>query len=274
MHYGTMQSVLKTDIGATCASAARHGYSSVELDWNAAADALPGGRMSPTMRDMIVKNAAINEVTIASVAAHFLNNGNIADSSPAVVAAAMRDIRRGIALCADIGARVLLVPFFYHADIIGADGLARVVRNLRMLAPDAAAAGVVLGVESTLSAADNLALVAGVGSPAVGIYWDMANGMAVGYDPVADARALASVIVQVHAKEYVHDGGATGTRTQPRFDRLNAAALGYGDVPLREILTALRAGGFTGHVVCETGTYGTVADSVAADLAALRQAAA
>ena len=272
MHYGTMQSVLKADIGATCQLAASLGYQSVELDWNAAADALPGGRMSPSMRDMILKNAAMNDITIASVAAHFLNAGNIASSSPAVVAGAMRDIRRGIQLCADIGARVLLVPFFYDADIIGQAGLERLTRNLRVLAPDAAAAGVVLGVESTLSAADNLAVMQAVGSPAVGVYWDMANGMAVGYDPVADARALAAVIVQVHAKEFVRDGGPVGTRSQPRFDKLNAAALGYGDVPLTEILAALRSGGYTGHVICETGTFGAVRDSATADLAALRTA--
>lgn len=273
MNYGTMQNVLNADIGAVCHQAAALGYTSVELDWNNAADALPGGRMSPSMRDMITKNAAMNDITIASVAAHFLNAGNIASADPAVVARAMRDIRRGIQLCADIGARVLLVPFFYDADIIGADGMTRVVRNLRVLAPDATAAGVILGVESTLSAADNLALVQAVESPAVRIYWDMANGMAVGYDPVADARALAPVICQVHAKEFVRDGGPSGTRTHPRFDKLNAAALGSGDVPLREVLAALRAGGFTGHIICETGRYGTVQASAAADLAALQRAA-
>jgi sugar phosphate isomerase/epimerase len=164
MHFGTMQSVLKCDIGEVFHRAAALGYSSVELDWNSPADALPGGRMSPSMRDMIRMTARTNGITIASVAAHFLNAANIANDNPAAVAAAVLNIKRGIALCADIGAKVLLVPFFYDADIIGTAGIDRLVRTLQTLAPDAEQAGVVLGIESTLSAADNLAVVNAVGS--------------------------------------------------------------------------------------------------------------
>ena len=272
MKFGTMQSVLKCDIGEVFHRAAALGYHSVELDWNSPADALPGGRMSPSMRDMIRMTARTNGITIASVAAHFLNAANIANDDPAAVANAILNIKRGITLCADIGASVLLVPFFYDAEIVGEAGIERLVRALKTLAPDAEKAGVVLGIESTLPAAANLAVVAAVGSKNVGIYWDMANGMAVGYDPVADAKALASVIVQVHAKEFVRDAGPVGSRSAPRFDMLNHKALGHGDVPLAAILSALRSGGYTGHVVCETGTFGTVNASAAADLATLRAA--
>ena len=269
MHFGTMQSVLKCDIGEVFHRAASLGYTSVELDWNTPADALPGGRMSPSMRDMIRMTARTNGITIASVAAHFLNAANIANDNPDAVAAAILNIKRGIALCADIGAKVLLVPFFDDADIIGDAGIERLVRSLKTLSPDAEKAGVILGIESTLPAAANLAVVQSVGSQHVGIYWDMANGMAVGYDAVADAKALASVIVQVHAKEFVRDTGPVGTRNAPRFDMLNHKPLGQGDVPLKAILAALRAGGYTGHVVCETGTFGTVDASARADLKAL-----
>jgi sugar phosphate isomerase/epimerase len=228
--------------------------------------------MSPSMRDMIRMTARTNGITIASVAAHFLNAANIANDDPAAVANAILNIKRGITLCADIGAGVLLVPFFYDAEIVGEAGIERLVRALKTLAPDAEKAGVVLGIESTLPAAANLAVVAAVGSKNVGIYWDMANGMAVGYDPVADAKALAGVIVQVHAKEFVRDAGPVGSRSAPRFDMLNHKALGHGDVPLAAIISALRSGGYTGHVVCETGTFGTVSASAAADLATLRAA--
>jgi hypothetical protein len=47
MKFGTMQSVLKCDIGEVFHRAAALGYHSVELDWNSPADALPGGDSAP-----------------------------------------------------------------------------------------------------------------------------------------------------------------------------------------------------------------------------------
>jgi hexulose-6-phosphate isomerase len=168
----------------------------------------------------------------------------------------MLNIRRGIELCASIGATVLLVPFFFHGEIVGDDGIARLTDNLARLASDAASANVKLGIENTLTATQNAAIVDAVNSPFVGVYWDMANGIACGYDAVADVRTLGKRLVQVHAKEFKHDGGAPGTRANPRFDLLNAKPLGQGDVPVPGVITALKAVGYTGAIVLETGSFG------------------
>jgi hypothetical protein len=53
----------------------------------------------------------------------------------------------------------------------------------------------------------------------------MANGVACGYDAVADVHTLGKRLAQVHAKEFAHDGGVAGTRANPRFDLLNAKPL-------------------------------------------------
>ncbi|MBM4413801.1 MAG: sugar phosphate isomerase/epimerase [Chloroflexi bacterium] len=272
MHFGTMQNVINESVGGVFSRAAQLGFVSVELDWGRPDDALPGGVLSPTMREMIPKTARLNDITVASVAAHFLNNGNIASAGASVVADAMVQIRRGITVCKEVGAKVLLVPFFFKGEIEGDEGIERLIRNLRTLAPDAEQAGVVLGIENTLSAAQNAAVVDAVNSAAVGVYWDMANGIAVGYDAVADVHTLGKRIVQVHAKEYAHDGGVTGTRANPRFDLLNKKPLGAGDVPLRGVLHALTQVGYTGYVVLETGVFGDHHTSARAALDALRAA--
>jgi L-ribulose-5-phosphate 3-epimerase len=181
-------------------------------------------------------------------------------------------VRAGLRLCADLGARVLLVPFFFKGDIGGHDGVERLRGHLRALAPEAEAAGVVIAIEHTLPAAETVALIDSVGSPNVATYWDMANGIALGYDPLDAIRALGPRIVQVHAKEFVADDGPPGTRERPRFDRLNAAPLGQGGVPLPAVLAALRAIGYDGWVVLETGTFGDHAASARAALEALRHA--
>ena len=182
MKIGTLQNVLNEPLGSSFHRAGQLGFAGIELDWSNPSEALPGGSMSPSMRAMMVLTARNNNLEIASVAAHFLNNGNIASADSAVVSSAMLNIRRGIELCHDIGAKVLLVPFFYHGEIEGDAGIDRLTRNLGALAAEAASAGVTLGIENTLSAVQNAAVIDAVGSPAVGVYWDMANGVACGYD--------------------------------------------------------------------------------------------
>ena len=256
MKIGTLQNVLNEPLGSSFYRAGQLGFAGIELDWSNPSEALPGGSMSPSMREMMVLTARNNNVEIASVAAHFLNNGNIASADSAVVSSAMLNIRRGIELCHDIGAKVLLVPFFYHGEIEGDAGIDRLTRNLGALAAEAASAGVTLGIENTLSAVQNAAVIDAVGSPAVGVYWDMANGVACGYDAVADVHTLGKRLAQVHAKEFAHDGGVAGTRANPRFDLLNAKPLGQGQIPVPQIVAALKTVGYDGYIVLETGHFG------------------
>ncbi|HMA53345.1 MAG TPA: TIM barrel protein, partial [Acidobacteriota bacterium] len=68
-------------------------------------------------------------------------------------------------------------------------------------APKAEARGIVLALESYLSAADNLKILARVGSPAVQVYYDVGNSQDVGYPILDEIRELGSRIVEVHAKD-------------------------------------------------------------------------
>jgi len=72
---------------------------------------------------------------------------------------------------------VILVAFFKEdaPDMTREASFGPMVANLRKTAPAAADAGVVLGLENSLSPADNRKLVDLVGHPAVKVYYDLHN---------------------------------------------------------------------------------------------------
>ena len=268
MKFGTLQSVLEATLDDVFPIAAKLGFDGVELDWNDPADAQPGGPLAHERREALRSAARSAGVEIASVAAHFLNHGGLASAEHERMGVAA--VQEGIRLCQDLGAQVLLVPFFSQGDIIGQEGIERLTRNLNVLAPEAELARVTLGVESMLPAHEVVALLDTVGSPFVGTYFDMANGMGLGYDPVKEVETLGRHIVQVHAKEFVAGDGPAGSREKPRFDLLNKRPFGEGDVPVREILQALRRAGYDGYIVLETGAFGDPQASARAALDVLR----
>jgi sugar phosphate isomerase/epimerase len=102
-----------------------------------------------------------------------------------------------------LGVKVILLAFFERGDLRNdADGQAEVIRRLRTVAGKAEARGVVLGIESWLSAVDHLRILDAVGSPNVQVYYDVANSTQMGYDIAAEIRQLgAKRICEFHAKE-------------------------------------------------------------------------
>jgi hexulose-6-phosphate isomerase len=268
MKFGTLQSVLEATLDDVFPIAAKLGFDGVELDWNDPADAQPGGPLAHERREALRSAARSAGVEIASVAAHFLNHGGLASAEHERMGVAA--VQEGIRLCQDLGAQVLLVPFFSQGDIIGQEGIERLTRNLNVLAPEAELARVTLGVESMLPAHEVVALLDAVGSPFVGAYFDMANGMGLGYDPVKEVETLGRHIVQVHAKEFVAGDGPAGSRQNPRFDFLNKRPFGEGGVPVREIFQALHRAGYDGYIVLETGAFGDPQASARAALDVLR----
>jgi sugar phosphate isomerase/epimerase len=98
---------------------------------------------------------------------------------------------------------VVLLAFFEKGDLRGdAAGQAEVVRRLRQVAAKAEAEGVVLGIESWLSAVEHMKMLDAIGSPSVQVYYDVANSTQMGYDIVAEIRQLGRArICEFHAKE-------------------------------------------------------------------------
>ena len=99
--------------------------------------------------------------------------------------------------------RVILLAFFEKGDLRGdPEGQAEVISRLKRVAPKAERQGVVLGIESWLSAPDHLRILEAVGSRNVQVYYDLANSTQMGYDILAEIRLLGrDRICEFHAKE-------------------------------------------------------------------------
>ena len=95
-------------------------------------------------------------------------------------ARAADDVRTAITLAAELGADIVLVPFFLRGDLDGEDGLVRCVESFRPLCAEAASAGVTLCYEGTLPAPEIRRLAERVGSTAFGCYYDLANPLVAG----------------------------------------------------------------------------------------------
>jgi len=114
-----------------------------------------------------------------------------------------------IPIAKKLGARIILVPFFYAGAIENAAEKDFVGDALRELAPAAERTGITLGLENWLSARDNVYIMERARSSAVKVYYDIANSTTSGFNPADEIPWLgAERICQFHLKDrgYLGDG--------------------------------------------------------------------
>ncbi|HZW32523.1 MAG TPA: sugar phosphate isomerase/epimerase family protein [Isosphaeraceae bacterium] len=176
---------------------------------------------------------------IPSLALLMLNDGGFTGDE-ATRARARAIVRRGIDLARELGAGIILLPFFGAGAITDERGIAQVIEELRALAPTAEESGVRLGIETTLPAPTVVGILAAVSSPAVTAYFDVANAVWLGYDPVDELETLqaAGALPQIHIKDIQERPGDRGP--------------GEGRVPYPQVARALRRLGYDGYLVFET----------------------
>jgi sugar phosphate isomerase/epimerase len=166
-------------------------------------------------------------------------------------------VNDSIDVCQAMGCRVILLAFFHNNDLrddkVGTDVT---VRRLEEVAPKAEKAGVILGIESWLSAEDHMRIIDRVGSPAVKVYYDVANSTERGYDIFREIRWLGKQgqICEFHLKE-------------------NGALLGQGKVDFKKVRAALDDIGYRGPMQIEGAVPpgGKLIESYAANLKFLRE---
>jgi sugar phosphate isomerase/epimerase len=137
--------------------------------------------------------------------------------------------------CRAMGAKVVLLAFFGEGDLRGdPPGIDAVVGRLKEVAPKAEKAGIVLGIESWLSADQHLEIIDRVGSKAVQVYYDVCNSTDRGYDIYKEIRQLGkrNLICEFHAKE-------------------NGSLLGKGNVDFRKVREAIDEIGYRGWIQIE-----------------------
>ena len=86
-------------------------------------------------------------------------------------------------------------------DMANAKEIDHLVAVLKSAAPKAEKEGVLLGLESYLSAEDNLKILERVGSPAIRVYYDVGNSTDKGRDILKEIRTLGKLICELHAKD-------------------------------------------------------------------------
>jgi sugar phosphate isomerase/epimerase len=124
--------------------------------------------------------------------------------------AAVPYIDGGIETARAMNAGVLLLPFFGKAALENRKEMGYVADIVKEHAAKAEAAGIVLGLEDTISAEDNAWMVERIGSPAVKVYYDIGNSTNNGFDTVKEIRWLGGKrICQIHIKDrgYLGESG-------------------------------------------------------------------
>jgi len=108
----------------------------------------------------------------------------------------------GIPITRKLNARVMLLPFFGKGALQTQTEKDYVGDVLRELAPQAEKADVILGLENTISAEDNVRIVDRARSKAVLVYYDVGNSTAAGFDVLKEIPWLGKDrICQFHLKD-------------------------------------------------------------------------
>ena len=147
---------------------------------------------------------------------------------------AVKWVSDAIRLTKAVGTQVLLVPFFGKWALTTREEMDYTADALRDLGPEAGKAGVILGLEDTISAEDNVRIMERAGSKAVKVYYDVGNSTRAGFDVVKEIRWLGKDrICQMHLKD-------------------NPNLLGEGKMPFPAIMQAIHDIGFVGYANLET----------------------
>lgn len=147
-------------------------------------------------------------------------------------------INEGIDVSKAMGVNIILIPFFSKPDLAGdKEGRGIVAEKLKELSPKAEKAGVVFGLESWMSAEQNLEIIEHVDSDAVQVYYDVGNSHKRGYDIYKEIRILGKHICQFHAKDY------------------GAELFGKGDIDFKRVREAMDDIGYRGWIVFESSKW-------------------
>lgn len=152
-----------------------------------------------------------------------------------------------------MGIKVILLPFFGKWALQTQAEMDYVGDALKEIAPAAQKAGVILGLEDTISARDNIRIMERGKSPAVLTYYDVGNSTQNGFDIIEEIRLLGRKrICEVHLKD-------------------NPSYLGQGKINFKAVVEALSDIGFDKWAHLETvAPSGSIDDDMKKNLGFIR----
>ncbi len=185
----------RTDVGSL-EMAKRIGLDGVQVDFGSGEKDLP--LFDPELQKRFLEEAKKQEMEIASLAMGTLNDVAYKSDPRAELW-----VNKAIDVSKAMGTNIILLAFFGNGDMKNDKaGFDAVVQRLKKVAPKAEDAEVYLGIESWLNAEEHMEIVDRVGSPAIKIYYDVANSHKMGYDIYSEIRQLGKHICEFHAKDY------------------------------------------------------------------------
>jgi sugar phosphate isomerase/epimerase len=176
-------------------------------------------------------------VTVPSVALGAFNeDGSLVD--PAGAHRAQDLILRSLKFTHAVGATVMLLCTYFRSHPDTPQKKEALVAVLKAVAPAAGELGVTIALESPLPAAELAQVVRATSSETVGVYYDVGNSIYLGFDVLAEIRALGPLIRAMHLKD---------TATM-----LGDSHLGKGRLDLHGTMLALKEIRYDGWLMLET----------------------
>ncbi len=209
------------------------GFDGVQISIGKGTDKLP--LSDPGLQKAYLDESKQVDLPIASLCLEILHK-NCLKSDPL----GQRWVADSISIAKAMGVRVVLLPFFGRCALETPAEMDKVGDILKELAPAAEKAGVILGLEDTISAPDNVRIMDRTQSSSVLTYYDVGNSTNNGFDVVKEIRWLGKArICEVHLKDNPH-------------------YLGEGKIDFKAVIDALTDVGFDGWAQLETDSPASV----------------
>lgn len=213
------------------ALAKKIGFDGVQISLGTTTDG-PLPLSDPARQKTYLDEAKRAGIPITSCRVEMLHRNYLPSKDPL----APKWIAQAIPIARSLGFTVILVPFFGDGAIKTPQEMDYVGDVLRELGPQAEKAGIILGLEDTISARDNVRIMERSKSPAVLTYYDVGNSTQNGFNVVEEIRWLGrDRICEVHIKD-------------------NPSYLGEGKIDFVAVLDALGAIGFNKWAQLETSS--------------------
>jgi L-ribulose-5-phosphate 3-epimerase len=231
---------------AAVALAKQLGFDGVQVSIGKGTDRLP--LSDPALQQTYLAESKRVGIPLASLCLEILHR-NYLKNDPL----GQRWVADAIPIAKALGVKVILLPFFGKGALETRAEMDHVGDALREVAPAAEKAGVILGLEDTISARDNVSIMERTKSPAVLTYYDVGNSTKGGFNVVEEIRWLgADRICEMHLKD-------------------NPGYLGQGKIDFPAVVDALADIGFKQWAELETDTpSGSVEKDMATNLAYIR----
>ena len=206
------------------ALAAKIGFEGVQISLGTDVSSGQLPLADPARQKIYLDAAKQAGIPIASCRVEMLHRNYLPSRDPL----APKWIAQSVPIAKALGFQVILLPFFGEGAIKTPEEMDYVGDVLRELAPEAQKAGVIFGLEDTISAKDNVRIMERSKSPAVLTYYDIGNSTGNGFNVLEEIRWLGRArICEVHIKDnpnYLGEGkidvpAVIGALTEIGFDR-------------------------------------------------------